>query len=223
MTVAGRAPTRVVRHNRIDLALWALRAGEGRPLLLVHGLGEATPESVPAWASAWTGPVWGIDLTGHGASTIPAGGGYSCEILMGDVDAALAALGPCTVLGRGLGGYVGLLIAGARPTLVRGVVIADGPGIAGGSTGAASTSVLAVDTSQPAPPDPWALAELTRDIRPPDYAASFARQAVQLSGIDEPVAVCARWRAPWVQAVIDEPGVVTSTIDEALRTYERVA
>ena len=51
---------------------------------------------------------------------------------MGDVDAALAHLGPSTVLGRGLGAYIALLIAGARPDLVRGAVLADGPGLVGG-------------------------------------------------------------------------------------------
>jgi pimeloyl-ACP methyl ester carboxylesterase len=39
---------------------------------------------------------------------------------MADVDIALRHLGEATVLGRGLGGYVAFLIAGARPTLVRG-------------------------------------------------------------------------------------------------------
>ena len=50
-------------------------------------------------------------------------------------------------------------------------------------------------------PDPWALAELSRDVRPPDYATGFARQATQLSGLEWPVAVCARARPPWLEAV----------------------
>ena len=38
---ASGAPV-ILRHNRIDLALWELRPGTGRPLLLLHGLGEHT-------------------------------------------------------------------------------------------------------------------------------------------------------------------------------------
>ena len=53
---------------------------------------------------------------------------------MADADAALAHLGPATVYGRGLGAYVALLIAGARPDLVRGAVLDDGPGLVGGGS-----------------------------------------------------------------------------------------
>ena len=90
-----------VRHNRISLALHRLRdAGPagGRPLLYLHGLGDRSPEAVPGRVTSWPGPIWALDFTGHGRSTIPSGGGYSCELLMADVDAALAELGPrpCT-------------------------------------------------------------------------------------------------------------------------------
>ena len=104
---------------------------------------------------------------------------------MADADVALAELGPATVVGRGLGAYVALLIAGARPTLVRGrgarTTVRASP--AAGRTPArpSSSSDLVVDR---AAPDPWALVELARDVRPPDYATSFARQATQLSGLD---------------------------------------
>ena len=72
-----------------------------------------------------------LDFTGHGASTMPIGGGYTAEILMADVDAALDHLDEATVVGRGLGAYVALLISGARADRVRGVVLADGPGLSG--------------------------------------------------------------------------------------------
>ena len=170
---------------------------------------------------AWPGPVWGLDLTGHGQSTVPQGGGYTAELLMADADAALAELGEVTIHGRGLGAYVALLIAGARPTLVRGAVLADGPGLAGGGPTPGSPSVIpAVRTATPVP-DPFALLELSRDVRPPDYAASFVRQAVQLSGLDSPIAVAAVTRPPWLAEVIEEPGVITLPAQEALARYSR--
>jgi pimeloyl-ACP methyl ester carboxylesterase len=198
----------IVRHNRIDLALHHLRTGDGdRPLLLLHGLGEHTPTGVPEHLAVWPGPVWGLDLTGHGASSIPAGGGYTCEILMGDVDAALAHLGPATVYGRGLGAYVALLIAGARPDLVRGAVLDDGPGLNGGGPEPGTSYVLPAPLAQGGAPDPYAQLELSRDVRPADYAAAYARQATTLSGLDTAVVVCAVVRPPWLTVVAAEPGV----------------
>jgi pimeloyl-ACP methyl ester carboxylesterase len=208
-----------VRHNALELAVHELRDGPGRPLLLLHGLGEQTAKELPDWAEAWPGPVLGLDFTGHGDSGLPVGGGYSCEILMADADAALGAIGPSTVVGRGLGGYVGLLVAGARPSLVRGVAIADGPGLGGGGPVPPSTAVTMAPTG--GPPDPYALLELSRDVRPPDYASAFARQVLQLSGLAEPIAVCARWRPPWLAAVAAETGVLEARLPEALEHFAR--
>ena len=78
----------LLQHNKVTLALHELRGGSGRPLLHLHGLGERTPDAVPAHLEAWPGPVWGLDLTGHGESSVPVGGGYFCEALMADVDIA---------------------------------------------------------------------------------------------------------------------------------------
>ena len=165
--------TVILRHNKIDLALHCLRSGSGfgRPLLHLHGLGEASPATVPPSLVSWPGPVWALDFTGHGGSTIPVGGGYFCEVLMGDVDAALAHLGAVTVYGRGIGGYVGLLIAGARADDVRGVIIDDGPGLVGGGTEPGTPFVLAEPLSVTGTPDPYALLDLHHDVRPPWLAA----------------------------------------------------
>jgi pimeloyl-ACP methyl ester carboxylesterase len=208
-----------LRHGRIDLALHRLRPGEGRPLLLLHGLGERSPDEVPVAAEAWPGPICALDFTGHGQSTAPKSGGYTSEILMGDVDAALAALGEATLVGRGLGAYVALLVAGARPTLVRGAVLADGPGLAGGGHSPGSPALLLPPEGAHGPPDPWALLELSRDIRPPDYAQSYVRLAVQFSGVDTPITVAAAVRPPWLEAVAEEPGVLVAPVADALRRY----
>jgi len=207
-------------HGRVRLALHTLRPGEGRPLLVLHGLGESTPAGPPRWLDAWPGPIFGLDLTGHGQSDVPAGGGYTAEILMADVDHALAHLGEATVVGRGLGAYVALLIAGARPQLVAGAILCDGPGLDGGGPAPHSPALVPIRVSHPAhAPDPFALIELTEDIRPADYASSFARQALQFSSLDAPISIAAVVRPPWLAAVAAEHGVIVSTVAAALNRY----
>jgi len=206
-------------HGRIALGLHALREGDGRALLLLHGLGERTPADVPATVEGWPGPIYGLDFTGHGASSMPAGGGYYAELLMGDVDAALAHLGPATVYGRGLGAYVALLVAGARADIVHGTILGDGPGLAGGGPTPGSPFVVLPAPARVVPPDPFALVELAQDVRPPDYATAFVRQATQSSELPEPIAVAARGRPEWLTAVAGEPGVLVTTLPEALALY----
>lgn len=200
--------TTMLAHNKVRLALHRLRNGDGRALLLLHGLGERSPEEVPAWAARWPGPVHALDFTGHGDSTMPAGGGYNAETMLADADAALAYLGEVSVVGRGLGAYVALLLAGARAASVRGVVLCDGPGLAGGANRPTSQSIVHL-APRSAPPDPYALHELSHDLRPPEYATLFVRLAVEGSGVDDPIVVSAVVRPPWLEAVVGEVGVVT--------------
>jgi pimeloyl-ACP methyl ester carboxylesterase len=216
--------TVALQHNNVRLALHELRPGPGRPLLHLHGLAERTPSAVPAHLEGWAGPVWGLDLSGHGASDVAVGAGYFCEALMGDVDIAIAHLGAVTVYGRGLGAYVGLLAAGGRAEDVRGAILADGPGLAGGGPSPSSPAVpSAVGVPPPGgTPDPWALYELTRDVRPPDYAATFARQASTRSGLDTAIAVVGVNRPPWLEGVIAEPGVTECTLEDALALFGAV-
>ena len=233
---AGTA-TVVLAHNKVRLALHPLRparpaAGDGRrPLLLLHGLGERTPDEAPAELDGWPGEIWGLDFTGHGRSTVPKGGGYTCELLMADADLALAHLGPVTLCGRGLGGYVAVLLAGARPELVRGTVVCDGPGLAGRAA-TTTTASAPLDTSVPAhpeggsggaggsddsdgagdgggPPDRYALHELGGDVRADEYAAGYAGEAVRRSGLRPAIVVCARDRPAWLAAVLEVDGVET--------------
>lgn len=218
-----------LRHGKSQLALHLLREGWGRPLLLLHGLGERTPDRVPTHLAGWDGPVYGLDFTGHGSSTRPVGGGYTAEILMADVDAALDHLGKVTVHGRGLGAYVALLIAGARPEQVRGIVLADGPGLVGGGIRPGSPHVpdsppaaSPAGTDGSPAPDPFALSELSRDVRPPDYALEYVRQMMQWSELDTPIAVSTVVRPEWLAAVAAEPGVVELPVDEALARFADV-
>jgi len=219
--VTGPIATTKLRHGRIELALHTLRAaGDGsRPLLLLHGVAERSPTVVPAELESWPGPVHALDFTGHGESTVPRGGGYTAEVLMGDADTALRHLGEACVLGRGLGAYVALLLAGARPGKVRGAILCDGPGLAGGGPRPGTPFVIDLAPAPKGPPDPWAIYEFSRDLRPPDYATSFVRLATQLSGLDRPLTVCCVERPPWLAEVVEEPGVEGVRLRQALVYY----
>jgi pimeloyl-ACP methyl ester carboxylesterase len=216
--VTASSPS-ILRHGKSHLALHELRSAPGPSLLLLHGLGGRSPADVPAEAEGWPGGIWALDFTGHGSSTLPIGGGYTAEVLLADADAAIRHLEGATVLGRGLGAYVALLLAGARPLLVRGAVLADGVGLAGGGIRPGSPALLQVPEAGTTTPDPFALAELSRDVRPPDYATAFAQIAVQFSGLTTPIAVSAVVRPEWLEAVCAQPGVVEEAVPAALARF----
>ncbi len=211
-----------LQHAKIRLALHALRSARAdatpgaRPLLLLHGLGERSPDQLDAVFERWPGSVHALDFTGHGASDVPHGGGYTAEVLMGDVDAALAHLGPLTVCGRGLGAYVALLIAGARARDVHGAILCDGPGLSGGGAQPSSPHIVHADPAASGAPDAFALAELATDLRPVDYAVAYVRQAEQFAPIERPIAVCARNRPGWLAGVCEEIDAPLEPLDGAL-------
>jgi pimeloyl-ACP methyl ester carboxylesterase len=216
-------PADWLTHGRMRLAMYRLRdaPSDARcgPLLLLHGLGERSPDVVPATVAAWPGSIAALDFTGHGASGVSRGGGYDPEILVGDVDAALFALGgAATLLGHGLGAYVALLVAGARPERVRGTILCDGPGLTGGGPEpTAGGRVLAAPSSTaPSVPDPFALLELSHDARPPDYALGFLALARRGARTAPVVTICAKVRPTWLGAVAAAPGAAVATLPEAL-------
>jgi len=211
---------RRLTHGRVELALWKLRDGDPahRPLLLLHELGGRSPRAAPSEVDGWPGPIWALDFTGHGSSTVPAGGGYTAEVLMADADVALAALGESTLVGWGLGAYIAILIAGARPVLVKGAVLADGVGLEGGGSEGGVMTILPAFTASESP-DPFARHELYNDARPPGYVKLFARQALHLSGVTDPVAVVAVARPPWLVGILGQPGVVEDTVSGALARF----
>ena len=217
----------MVRHGKSELALHEVRGGDGPAALVLHGLGENADCILSrVVGKGWPGgAVWALDFLGHGQSTRPPGGGYTCETLMADADAALRHIGPATVLGRGLGAYVAVLIAGARPQLVNGAVLCDGPGLFGGGPSPASPVVMQPPVRDDIPadaPDAFALMELSRDVRPPDYAANFARQSLSLSPLDVPITVSAIARPEWLEAFLDEPGVQVASLEDAMTLFGMV-
>ena len=85
MTVADTSTdTVLLRHNRIDLALHLLRpepldtTAPSRPLLLLHGLGDRSPATAPAWVAIgpdrsqpWTSPATANRRARRAAGTPP--------------------------------------------------------------------------------------------------------------------------------------------------------
>ena len=212
-----------LRCGRRALALHRLREGRAAvaPVLRLHALGGRADEPGPLGLEAWPGEVWALDFSGHGGSSRPVGGGYCPEVLMAEADAALAHLGRAVVVGWGVGAYAGLLLGGARPESVIGLVLADGAGLAGSD--AEAWEVVIVEHPPPPVPaapgsgidpatDPYAWAELQADHRPAEHAVSYLRRAVAQRGPDAgPFAVVAldpATHAAWVDAVEAEPGVV---------------
>ncbi len=211
--------TEFLLNGSLRLALHTLAEGEGRPLLLLHGLGEQSPRTRPAWTNSWSGPVLALDFTGHGESEVPVSGGYTPEGLMSDVDAVLAERGPVTIVGRGFGAWVGLLVAGARTSLVHGVVLFDGSGIVGGGPQPPTPCVNVLPASGSVTPDPYALFELSRDPRPPDYALDYVRFVLEDSDIEHPIVVSARIRPDWLAAVAADIGVIELPLEQAIESF----
>jgi pimeloyl-ACP methyl ester carboxylesterase len=191
-----------LRHGRVSIALHPLREGSGARLLCLHALGGSARDFREA-ARLWPGPVFALDFSGHGRSGPLRGGGYFPENLAGDADAALAEIGPALLAGAGIGAYVALLLAGARPDAAPGALLLPGAGLEGGGPApnrASDTIARWSDFGPPLPGCDPAVRRLERDVRPPEYAESFARAArrLLLAEGDFP-------QPPWWQAVRASP------------------
>lgn len=198
-----------LKHGHISLALHEIQPGSGLPLLLLHQLrGSSADWHVPL---EWEGPVHALDFSGHGGSAWIAGGGYYPELLAADADAALAHLGPAAVAGAGLGAYVALMVAGARPASVTAALLLPGAGLDGGGgvpdydapmPDVASMAARSADGFDP-------FVEMTEYfVRPASYAqeiASAARRILLAEGSDE--------RPPWWAALRASPNVEAVSCD----------
>lgn len=173
---------RRIEHGRVTLALRELGSAPGPVLLAVHALGGSGADWNEELA-AWPGSVYAIDLTGHGESEPLRGAGYSPELLAGDVDIAADAVGATHLVGRGLGSYLALLVAGSRPEAIRGALLLPGRGLDGNDI-VAFTNVSgrfesfrdAHIASGNGGPPPF-LRILESDVRPADYAHAFGVRA----------------------------------------------
>ena len=110
-------------------------AGQGSPLLLLHGFGD----SCATWSAvlprlARHHRVIAPDLPGFGGSG-PLPDGPMLDVLVGavaDLREALGIAGPAAVIGNSMGGAVALRLALDRPDLVSRLVLVDAAGLAVG-------------------------------------------------------------------------------------------
>ena len=108
-----------------DIDLYGEIAGEGEPLLLIHGLGSCCRDWDPQIAAFRQHyRVIAFDLRGHGRSSRPRDG-YSIPRFARDTAALLGALqtGPVHVVGISLGGMVAFQLAVDAPHLVSSMTI----------------------------------------------------------------------------------------------------
>lgn len=108
-----------------------LVAGDGEPLVLVHGLGGSAANWLALAPLLLPGRrVLVPELPGHGGSeALPAGASLNAY-----ADAVAAFLdGPSAVVGHSLGGAIALRLAIRRPELVNALVLAGAAGISSGS------------------------------------------------------------------------------------------
>ena len=184
-----------IASGRIFVALHELtgevkREREALPLLAMHELG-ASHQSFAGLEAHWPGPVYALDFAGHGASDAPRGRAYSAEQLwVADADNALAHIGRAAVVGRGVGAYVALLLAGVRTDAVCGALLLAGRGArANGEAPDARREAAdraaffqhleSAQQETSARPDPLVF-ETEMHHRPADFARTFAERAQRL-------------------------------------------
>jgi 3-oxoadipate enol-lactonase len=107
-----------------DIDLYYETAGQGPPLLFIHGLGSSSRDwehQIPYFSRRYRTIF--VDLRGHGRSTI-ARGRYTIPLFAADLAALLKDLncGPTHLVGISLGGMIGLQLAVEYPGLCASLV-----------------------------------------------------------------------------------------------------
>lgn len=111
--------TWTIRQRSKVADLSAIVAGQGEPILLIHGVGlraEAWNAQISALSERFQ--VTAVDMPGHGDSALPAG-----SLALEDYTNAIAAVfdRPALVVGHSMGAMIALDLAARYPQLVRGV------------------------------------------------------------------------------------------------------
>ena len=208
-----------LRSGRIEIALHTLREAPGPTLLCLHAL-RGRGADFAGLADAWPGRVLALDFAGHGDSDRPRGAAYTPELLAGDADAALAHAGSACLVGVGLGAYVALLVAGARPASVPAALLLRGAGLEGSRTlphTLLSSDALRKEVSElleaarqrdaASDFDPM-VRLLDADPRPPDYARAHADRANRLLLAED-----GELRPIWWEAVRESPSALRAPAD----------
>jgi pimeloyl-ACP methyl ester carboxylesterase len=113
----------MIRVNDVDLAFEI--AGQGEPVLLIHGLGSSRQDWDPQMAELSTRHrVITYDVRGHGESSKPRSR-YSLQQFGEDAAALIRELelGPAHVVGLSMGGMIAFQLAVDEPELVRSLTI----------------------------------------------------------------------------------------------------
>lgn len=127
-------PSLTVAGSQMTLLTEYLTAGEGPPLLLLHGVGDS------AYSWEWVIPslarthrIYAPSLPGFGGSAKPKIE-YSPEFYTTFVTAFLDTLGleQVSLVGNSLGGLVGIRLALAAPSRVKALVLVDSAGLGRG-------------------------------------------------------------------------------------------
>jgi pimeloyl-ACP methyl ester carboxylesterase len=125
--MSGPPPRVLRRFADVDGPVhYADFGGEGRPIVLVHGLGGSHLNwLLVAPRLAAHGRVLALDLAGHGRtpSLRRARVGANRRLLDGFI--RTVAGGPAVLVGNSMGGYLALAEAAAAPELVRALVLVD--------------------------------------------------------------------------------------------------
>lgn len=108
-----------------DISLYYEVAGQGDPVVFIHGLGSGARDweyQVPFFAPRYRVVVF--DVRGHGRSDKPPGP-YSVPLFAQDTAALIRALevAPAHIVGISMGGMIALQLAVDEPSLVRSLVV----------------------------------------------------------------------------------------------------
>ena len=116
-------------HTKDGVLNYAEGPPAGPPLVLIHGIASRWQVFLPILPDLclrWH--VFALDLRGHGSSSrVP--GSYTLNNYVNDVVAFVASrfAEPSVLLGHSMGGTIALLVAGAIPDRVAGVIVGDTP------------------------------------------------------------------------------------------------
>ncbi|RDS99975.1 alpha/beta fold hydrolase, partial [Burkholderia contaminans] len=129
MTIPTTPPAGIFTDVPGGLRLHHYEAGEGRPVVFIHGSGPGASgfsnfkHNVPAFAAAGYRAIV-VDLPGYGQSSKPADVAYTLDFFVSALHAQLTALGlgPAVLLGNSPGVPIALKYAHDHPAADDGLI-----------------------------------------------------------------------------------------------------